>query len=50
MQKHALTNKDLITRGRVSSPFAAFSAAKGKIVKASVADKKPAISEKRVAM
>ena len=36
--------------GLMDSPLAAFSAVKGKMVNASVQDKKPAISENRVAI
>lgn len=49
-QKKALAIIDFTTRGLVSSPFAAFSATKGKMVNTSVHDRNPAISENRVAM
>ena len=49
-QKKALAIIDFTTRGLVSSPFAAFSAVKGKIVNVIVAARKPAISENLVAM
>lgn len=50
VQKQALIKRDLTTSGRESSPLADFSAEKGKIVNASVAERNPAISEKRVAI
>ena len=50
MQKQALATIDLMTIGRVSSPWAAFSAANGKMVNANVHARNPAISENRVAI
>jgi hypothetical protein len=41
---------DFITSGDVFSPFAAFSAVNGNMVKSSVAERKFAISEKREAI
>ena len=50
MQKRAFAPMTFNQRGLVSSPAADFSAVNGKIVNARVADRKPAISENRVAM
>ena len=49
-QKKALAIIDFTTRGLVSSPFAAFSAANGKMVNANVHARNPAISENLVAI
>lgn len=49
-QNTAFAAKVFSNNGLKDSPFAAFSAVKGKIVKASVQHKKPAISENRVAI
>lgn len=49
-QNVAFAVKAFNSKGLSDSPFAAFSAVKGKIVKASVQHKKPAISENRVAI